>query len=54
MRVYMPQIDLMLPRIDAEKFFEAGGVRVRKPAIFGFETHMPRTSERIMDHLNGK
>lgn len=28
-RVYLPQIDLMLERIDAEKFFEAGGGRAR-------------------------
>lgn len=28
-RVYIPQIDLMLPRVDAEKFFEAGGGRAR-------------------------
>lgn len=28
-RVYIPQIDLMLPRVDAEKLFEAGGGRAR-------------------------
>lgn len=29
MRVYMPQLDMMLPRGDAERFFEAGGGRAR-------------------------
>ncbi len=28
-RVYIPQIDLMLARVDAEKFFEAGGGKAR-------------------------
>jgi len=28
-RVYIPQIDLMLDRVDAEKFFESGGGRAR-------------------------
>lgn len=29
MRVYLPMLDLMLPRGDAERFFEAGGGRAR-------------------------
>lgn len=28
-RVYLPALDLMLPRVDAERFFEAGGGRAR-------------------------
>jgi hypothetical protein len=37
-RVYIPQIDLMLPRVDAEKFFESGGGRAR--SAFGCrDTH---------------
>jgi hypothetical protein len=28
-RVYLPTLDLMLPRVDAERFFEAGGGRAR-------------------------
>lgn len=28
-RVYLPSIDLLLPRLDAERFFEAGGGRAR-------------------------
>ena len=28
-RVYMPMLDLMLPRVDAERFFEKGGGRAR-------------------------
>lgn len=28
-RIYIPQIDLMLPRVDAEKLFELGGGRAR-------------------------
>ena len=29
MRVYLPTLDMMLPRVDAERFFEAGGSRAR-------------------------
>ena len=29
MRVYLPTLDLMLPRVDLERFFEAGGGRAR-------------------------
>jgi hypothetical protein len=29
MRVYLPTLDLMLPRLDVERFFEAGGGRAR-------------------------
>ena len=29
MRVYLPSLDLMLPRVDVERFFEAGGGRAR-------------------------
>jgi len=29
MRVYLPTLDLMLPRVDVERFFEAGGGRAR-------------------------
>jgi hypothetical protein len=28
-RVYLPTLDIMLPRVDAERFFEAGGGRAR-------------------------
>ena len=29
MRIYLPMLDLMLPRVDVERFFEAGGGRAR-------------------------